>query len=161
MRIKKIKQTTQTNATIINDYDTSTTDGYSCDYVNNKIEYFADKIIVETGSNANGNWIKYGDGTMIVTQQYTTTIAQNGWSTWGSMYAANLSDPPPYPIAFLNGTIPNVSVTTSHDGANFWLYDRGAGGSKDYSPYMGVVRPNAAGGNSIIRVYVIAIGRWK
>lgn len=35
MRIKKISQTTSTNATIIDGYSESTQDGYSCNYVNN------------------------------------------------------------------------------------------------------------------------------
>lgn len=39
---------------------TSDTETYSCNYVNG---------IVESGSNANGNWIKYNDGTMICTKR--------------------------------------------------------------------------------------------
>lgn len=39
---------------------TSDTETYSCNYVNG---------IVESGSNANGNWIKYADGTMICTKR--------------------------------------------------------------------------------------------
>ena len=39
---------------------TSDTETYSCNYVNG---------IVESGSNENGNWIKYIDGTMICTKR--------------------------------------------------------------------------------------------
>ena len=41
-----------------NSKTTGTTNTYSCDYING---------IVESGSNENGDWIKYNDGTMICT----------------------------------------------------------------------------------------------
>ena len=37
MRIKKVSQTTSTQAQIVDGYSTSTTDSYSCNYVNNAI----------------------------------------------------------------------------------------------------------------------------
>lgn len=43
-----------------NSYSTSTTDSYSCDYVNGVING-----VVESGSTDTGNWIKFSDGTMI------------------------------------------------------------------------------------------------
>ena len=73
---------------------TSDTETYSCNYVNNEVDkllpenskttgvtntYSCDYIngIVESGSNANGNWIKYNDGTMICTKKHTGTANVN------------------------------------------------------------------------------------
>ena len=47
---------------------TSDTETYSCNYVNG---------IVESGSNENGNWIKYNDGTMICTKKHSGTANVN------------------------------------------------------------------------------------
>ena len=44
---------------ITNEYSTSTGLGYSANYINNNVG------IVESGSNTNGNYIKFADGTMI------------------------------------------------------------------------------------------------
>ena len=38
MRIKKVSQTTSTQAQVVDGYSTSTTDSYSCNYVNNNIQ---------------------------------------------------------------------------------------------------------------------------
>lgn len=43
MRIKKVSQTTSTQAQVVNGYSTSTTDSYSCNYVNG----LAGKVIYE------------------------------------------------------------------------------------------------------------------
>ena len=48
---------------ITNEYSTSIGLGYSANYVNNNVG------VVESGSNTNGRWIKYSDGTMICWQR--------------------------------------------------------------------------------------------
>ena len=59
--IRKTQQPSDYPSNQIHDaYSTSTTDTYSCNYINS---------IVESGSNANGSWIKLADGTMIVLQK--------------------------------------------------------------------------------------------
>ena len=40
-------------------------------------EKVSDNNIIESGSNANGNWIKYNDGTMICTKKHTGTANVN------------------------------------------------------------------------------------
>lgn len=116
--------------------------------------------IIETGSNSNGNWIKFKNGTLIVTQIYSTTF--NSWSAWGSMYSHDLNNPPVYPVTFVSA--PAVSVTTSHSGSNFWMYERGqvSGNQLQSSPSVGCVRPNNPGSSNVtVTAYVIAIGKWK
>lgn len=48
MRIKKVSQTSSTQAKIVDGYSTSTVDGYSCNYVNNEVKkiYSADEKVV-------------------------------------------------------------------------------------------------------------------
>lgn len=147
MKIRKAFQGEIPENKILDTYSTSQTDAYSCSYVNE---------LIESGSNNNGNWLKFSDGTMIITQTYTHTISS--WGTWGSLYYNNFVDPPNYPISFVSS--PTVSVSTSHSGSNFWLYDRGGGGTNTTSPLMGCVRPNN-GSTATVSVYVTAIGKWK
>ena len=48
-----------------NEQNDSKIDTYSCSYVNEKIKNIANGILVESGSNENGSWVKFEDGTMI------------------------------------------------------------------------------------------------
>lgn len=50
--IKKISQTTPVSANIVDNYSTSTQDGYSCNYAN---EHFGGEILYENNSGTNGN----------------------------------------------------------------------------------------------------------
>ena len=44
MRIKKVSQTTSTQAQVVDGYSTSTTDSYSCNYVNSMNTYSTNEI---------------------------------------------------------------------------------------------------------------------
>jgi len=151
--LKKMETNTQKALNDLNQEEYTEDDGkgYSATYINGV-------SIVETGSNSNGNWIKFGDGTMIVTQFYHTTIQTNQWSAWGSCYAADLAVPPNYPQTFID--YPCVTKSISNVGNNAWSYWLGADGVTR-SGQMGVVRPTAAGAATQFTVNVIAIGKWK
>lgn len=103
MRIKKTSPTTPANGNIENQYGTSQTNAYSEEYSNstfatkdvattsaNGLMSSADKskldTFIEKGSNANGEYYKFPDGTMICTKQVTTTV--NMTTAWGTMYEA-------------------------------------------------------------------------
>ena len=60
MRIKKVSQTTSTQAQVVDGYSTSTTDSYSCNYVNNINTYSTNEIRI-------GTWI---DGKPIYRKVY-------------------------------------------------------------------------------------------
>lgn len=60
MRIKKVSQTTSTQAQVVDGYSTSTTDSYSCNYVNSINTYSTDEIRI-------GTWI---DGKPIYRKVY-------------------------------------------------------------------------------------------
>lgn len=55
MRIRKISETTPTTSNIVNEYSTSTTDGYSANYVNNIIEDVKENY--STNETRIGTWI--------------------------------------------------------------------------------------------------------
>ena len=50
MRIKKVSQTTATQAQVVDGYSTSTTDSYSCNYVNSVNTYSTNETVI-------GKWI--------------------------------------------------------------------------------------------------------
>ena len=95
--------------------------------------------IIESGSNSDGSWIKFGIGIMI---QWTKTAAQ------GDLYEFSFPTPwyaAPILIALPHGAeniaVPISSVTTT----TYTLYSRNT----------------STGGNATIAKDVIAIGQWK
>ena len=60
MRIKKTSQTTPIQAQVVNTKSNSTTDSYSCDYVNNHYEDFTSKVTFDEGTPANTQFVRIG-----------------------------------------------------------------------------------------------------
>lgn len=56
--------------------------------VDNSADTLDNCVIVDSGSNSNGSWIKWADGTMICTKKMYITTAIN--LTWGSVYESDL-----------------------------------------------------------------------
>lgn len=126
---------------------------------------------IESGSNTNGNYVKYPDGTMICyinfqpkTNAYTWASSPSGgasgysyWYTSGLYWT--------YPAAFiaapavsLNADIPFVGSEGSHawsDGSN----------PKTRGKYeFGIIsntNPGTKAGTAVIAASLMAIGRWK
>jgi hypothetical protein len=69
MRIKKVSQTTATQAQVVNNENNSQLNAYSCDYVNNKVKdvYSTDEV------KTNKIWI---DGKPIYRKTYTGDLSQ-------------------------------------------------------------------------------------
>lgn len=126
------------------EYTESGEDTYSCNYING---------IIESGSNENGNWIKYEDGTMIcyMKRQYNNI---NITTVWGNVYespALYLGNLPQtfieIPMVFAHSTVTTVWVesitpTTTSLGSSYFM------------------RP-VAGANQTINIMFVAIGKWK
>ena len=130
-----------------NTQSNSTTDTYSCNYINS---------IVESGSNANGNWIKYSDGTMIC---HKKVIVENVAVTtpWEFLYEGTLS------LGDWSQTFteaPNVQLTNG-SGSGFLIESFvSPGGSTTTSVgSIYIVRPNSATIN--VHINVLGIGKWK
>lgn len=116
------------------------------------------------GSNANGNYVKFPDGTMI--QWFNVTYVANG-ITWSSVANAGTtyyytSTTWTFPIPFTNGS--PVSVQASGDLPTFGIEQH-----KAYNPTVsncqveqGVLGtdPKTKGTATCFK-YLFAIGRWK
>ena len=78
--IIKAKMTIVTNGEVIQENDTATTENvYSASAVDNKLAQ-----IIQSGSNANGSYIKYSDGIMICYGNYSFNSSNSDY--WGNFY---------------------------------------------------------------------------
>ena len=117
---------------------------------------------IQTVTNDNGTAIKYPDGTMIVTQQYETSVLSTDWVAWGSGYTVHLKTPPNFPVAFV-GNAPIVTQSLEAKNSNGVLSTRMESTSYSALSRAGacqVFRP-ATGYDGTLKVSVIAIGRWR
>lgn len=117
---------------------------------------------IQTITNDNGTAIKYPDGTMIVTQQYETTVTSADWVAWGSGYTVPLKTPPNFPVAFV-GNAPTVTQTLEAKNSNGMLSTRMESTSFSTLNRAGscqVFRP-ATGYDGTFKINVMAIGRWR
>ena len=110
--------------------------------------------IIESGSNYNGSWIKYSDGTMICYKS-TGEIDMNITTSWGSLYEGNISVGN-FPAEFIE--TPTISVTPF--GSGMLIEQGGIDASKTSWGNITGVRPNSVE-NVKARFHLIAIGKWK
>lgn len=111
-------------------------------------------VIVESGSNDNGSWIKYSDGTMICYKS-TGEIDMNITTSWGSLYEGNISVGN-FPAEFIE--TPTISVTPF--GSGMLIEQGGIDASKTSWGNITGVRSNSAE-NVKARFHLMAIGKWK
>lgn len=132
----------------INAYTTSTKNTYACDYING---------IIESGSNTNGNWIKFVDGTMITYKEIEVEMACN--TAWGNLFVGNYATAINFPQTFKE--LPKVLIDLKlKDGACFkveWEVP-----IITTSSYKNVGIGRATTSNSVgITITLYAIGKWK
>ena len=111
--------------------------------------------IIESGSNDNGSWIKYADGTMICTQK----ISLSGLSLnqkWGVLYY-NVKDIPNYPQTFISP--PTISYGS--DGNNTFLIGNGSDSTNITLGAVLICAPDSRILNTHAILHVTATGRWK
>ena len=96
--------------------------------------------IMESGSNADGRFIKFADGTMICSHRIESTASNPlAWT---------------YPSAFLSATVPVVIASPEASTARFASVNNITNTSAD------IYRWNDAGSASGIFVFVMAMGKW-
>ena len=135
---------------IKNEYTTSTTDTYSCNYING---------IVESGSNTNGSWTKWADGTMIINKTVLGTA--NITNAWGSLFISNEINLGNFPVAFIE--MPTIVVSPqTQTGTQYMLAGQGGSGygTETNAGNVALVRPNSRT-SVAYRLEVIAKGKWK
>ena len=112
--------------------------------------------VVESGSNADGYYIKYKDGTMICTKKVTITVNQNEWTSWGQLYESPAKSFGNFAETFY--ATPTINLTVSGDAC--WI-ECLSGQSTTSAGQSRVVRPTVPGVVLTSYIQVIAIGRWK
>ena len=133
---------------------TSDTETYSCNYVNG---------IVESGSNENGNWIKFNDGTMICT---ATKVFENidVNNSWGNLYETAELTLGNFPQQFISTPTGINCIMITNTNTN----NKGSAGFIEYI----VETTNTSWGKTAIAkatssvvanigLSLIAIGKWK
>lgn len=108
----------------------------------------------ESGSNANGNYMKFPDGTLICTKTVTVSVS---YSAWGSCYESNSIDLGALPMEFYSA--PVVTLNLNNSSSSGWIV-----GCNPTTTALGntrCIRPNAGASSQNITIGVIAIGRWK
>lgn len=115
--------------------------------------------IVESGSNANGEYIKFSDGTMICnkTIEGSTDIE----TAWGSLFVSDDINLGNMPQQFTNR--PTI-IVDSHPktGTQHFLVGSNSGenGSKNHFGYTAICRPNSR--KAVYYIFdIFAIGKWK
>ena len=151
MLIRKTQQPSTYPENQIHDtYSTSTTDTYSCNYING---------IVESGSNPNGSWTKWADGTMIINKTVSGTA--NITNAWGNLYISNDINLGNFPVAFIE--MPTIVVSPqTQTGTQYMLAGQGGSGygTETNAGNVALVRPNSRTGVAY-RLEVMAKGKWK
>lgn len=124
-------------------------------------EKVSDGNIVESGSNDNGNWIKYNDGTMICTNRYFIQKAGNTTTQSGALYVSDEIEGKSFPATFTSR--PEI----------FFNFENATWGGKNIISIKTIgypttsVAPNfqlvstITSTNTAINFEYLAIGKWK
>lgn len=124
-------------------------------------EKVSDGSIIESGSNDNGNWIKYSDGTMMCTNRYFIQTEGNTTTQSGALYVSNEITGKSFPASFTSR--PEI----------FFNFENATWGDKNIISIKTIgypttsVAPNfqlvstITSTNTAINFEYLAIGKWK
>ena len=114
--------------------------------------------IVESGSNANGSYIKFSDGTMICIRTITETTDCN--QGWGSLFVKTIPGPWNFAQEFI--TIPHVQITLlTTTPVSCWLINYGQP-SVTKTNFSNISIARAVASDSVsFQANIFAIGKWK
>lgn len=110
--------------------------------------------VVESGSNENGSWTKWADGTMICTKSVEGTT--NFSTAWGSLYESSSISLGNYAMPFAEK--PKVTIT-NNKYTGYWLENHSEQGTSN-AGRVTLLRPNSYN-NATYGLDIIAIGKWK
>lgn len=112
--------------------------------------------IVESGSNENGNWIKYADGTMICTKEITLTTAMT--NSWGALYESDTLSLGNFPQTFISKPI--VSITNNGTAGRGAIIEASWGTTTTSVGSCWLCRGTSLQADDYY-FNIIAIGKWK
>lgn len=115
--------------------------------------------VFESGSNSNGNYIKYTNGTMICTRKINLNSV-NIQTAWGSLFQYMNTTFYNYAQEFIEPPTLQLTAKATSD-AGFWLGDYGNDSTQTKSGFAGIclLRPTKNIVNAVI--FITAIGKWK
>ena len=144
--------------THLEDYETHKAESASDD-----VHGLANKVIVESGSNEDGEYIRFGDGTQICWQTfYAGTRTYAGDGTYANPYRSNTVNwtfPKPFispPTLSLTGQIASSSASAR---ANSCGSSSDITGSRVVNIQCVMLSSNST--DADVFIYALAIGRWK
>ena len=110
-------------------------------------------IGIERGSNNNGSYEKFSDGTLICYGQ-TSPLNSGALTQYGSMYYGNVPCEHTFPIPFVSMPCVTTTIHSNNLTCCIGLYV-----TATKIQHIGIMSPQT----SVDQVYVdyIAIGRWK
>lgn len=111
--------------------------------------------IQTTGSNTNGTWIKFVDGTLICRKAVAKTV--NITTAWGNLYEGHM-DLGDSPYSFVD-TNYQISLSPTN-GSGILIEQVGVNRTASNFGTATLVRPGSTS-NTNAKVDLIAIGRWK
>ena len=115
-----------------------------------------EKAVIESGSNSNGYYVKYSDGTMICTKTVSTSVLQSNWNSWGSLYESDAKVLGDFAVEFYAVPVVNLTIV-----GNASFIERLNTVSKTGMGNVVLVRPTIPSATQNFDIQVIAIGRWK
>lgn len=121
-------------------------------------ELLSTKVINSSGSNSYGNWIKFEDGTMICTRIIAVTI--DCTNSWGSLYYGQNNNKFNFAQSFIEPPILNLQYSVTGAMSFIPIVYSGIVIDKDGFKRIEIARPNSVT-NVGVKVYFIAIGKWK
>lgn len=124
--------------------------------------------IIERGDNANGEYIRWADGTQVCWKTLPYTIAANSMTSWGSIYAASINRIylGEFPAVFVEKPFVNISVSilgtsSAASSSSFWVAYSGNELTATSGGSCTLCRGNQLTATLNFDIIVIAIGRWK
>lgn len=120
-------------------------------------ELLSTKVINSSGSNSNGNWIKFEDGTMITYQEIEVEMGCN--TAWGNLFVGNYATAINFPQTFKE--LPKVLIDLKLKvGACFkveWEIP-----IITTSSYKNIGIGRGSSSNAVgLTITLYAIGKWK
>lgn len=112
--------------------------------------------VEESGTTANGNYIKYNDGTLICNQ--TKNFTGLSFTSSGTLYKCDISSAFTFPVGFINA--PTIAVQTQSDSDYSYSFVYGTRRTTTAITSIELMRIVSAS-NVTIPIGYIAVGRWK
>lgn len=121
---------------------------------NNKAKLLSECVIIDSGTNSSGEWIKFSNGKLITVHQVTRNLSRT--SSWGNMYeTSEPADLGNYPIGFKD--TPYIYLTLYGQNA---LFEAVNSPSKTHAGTAYLLAPTANNGADYT-IQVLAVGKWK